>query len=231
MIVDGTVPGGPERTYLRDEMVEILGRTSLGEAAQAEVLTELDRYAQERELARQEAEFTGGIIKLAIIYERVEGEGASDCNIEGWYEELETQSENVLRSFVDRQRPSQTENLARNLAALLYVGLNRQAGSELDLALLLDAGLDEGELLERCRGALVEAAVDQGMDTPDVEQRVRERYPTLRSIPAGIVPHIWDRLIKPMATEFRASLLAAGHDLPELNDLGLYLDEDEESSE
>ncbi len=228
-VVDGVMPGGPEQLFLREEIVQVLGSTLLDAAAQAEVLERLDQYTHERDLARQEAEFTDDIVRMAVVYERVEGEGASDSNGEGWYEDLEMQSEEVLRGAAGRQELSETAQVARNMAALLHVSLRRQAYSELDLDLLRNAGVNEDELIAQCQEVLTQTARDQGMDAPDVPQTVRERYPTLQSITYYVVPPIWERLVKPMAADLRARLLAAGHVLPVLNEQGLYPDETDET--
>ena len=220
-------PGELTASFTQSEIVGILGRTSLDPEARAEVMGALQRYVGERALEQREAEFVGGIVQLATIYERVEGEGVSGSNIEGWYERLEAQSEDVLRSFAGRQELGPTESVARNLAALLYIGLRRQANSRLDVNLLQDTGLGEETLIEQCRVALVEAAADQGTDTTDLEERVRARYPTLHSIPGEVVQLFWGRLIAPTATELRASLVAAGYELPKLNEHGEYPDEDD----
>ena len=231
MTVDGAIPGGPEQVYSQGEIILILSRAAIGADARAEFMRQLSQYELERNLAQQEAERSEAIVSLAVLYERVEGEGASDDEIEGWYERLELQTGRVLGNFHGREPSTQTETLARNVSAFLYVGLTLQARGRVDTALLREAGLNEDELVEQCRGALIEAAVAHGADPSDGAQKVREQYPTPQGIPAGAVEHFWQRLIVPMATELRASLLAEGHELPELNEQGKYSDEDEEHDE
>jgi len=226
-MVDGAIPGGPE-VYTRPEIVEVLGGTSLGAAARAEFLAQLDGYSEVRRTERQEAAFAAGMVKLAVNYERTAGEGASDSNIEGWYEALETQSLELLRGFRNRPEVSEIEHSARNLAALLYVSLSVQAYREPDPDLLRDAGISEAELIEQCRGVLTEVAIDQGVDAANAPRLVVEQYPELRSLQPRIISYLWSGIISPMAAAFRADLLAAGYELPELDMQGMYPDENED---
>jgi hypothetical protein len=224
MIVDGTASGGPEQSYTRTEIIEVLGRTLLDHNV---FLAELDSYTYERESAKQEAAITDDVVRLAVVYERVEGDGANDSNIEGWYEDLETQSDSVLQSLADRQELGERDLLARNLAALLHVALRRQTGSSPDVAFLQSAGLNLEPMIERFQGVLVEAAISQGADAAGLEEIAKRQYPTLSSIRSEHVPLIWEKLISPLAATLRVNLQAAGHDLPELDERGEYPGDDE----
>jgi hypothetical protein len=227
MSVDGVEPLAPE-VFTLGEVADVLSRTGLDPEARSALLDAFTKFAGERALAQYEEGVTADIVHLAVIYERVEGEGASDSNIEGWYEQLESQTEVILRNSANRKEVGRSEEIARKLAALLYVCLARQSNHEIDLNLLQRAGFSEEEVLGTFREALLRAAEAQGSEVNGLQAKINAKYPALTSIAGGVIRLIWPGLISPLAVELRASLIADGHQLPVLNEDGLYAEEIDE---
>jgi hypothetical protein len=228
MNTDRSLDTEPQLSFTLAEVGAVLEISETDPTKRAELIGVFTRFAGDRALAEYQAETNARVVDLAVSYERVEGEGASDSNIEGWQQRLLCQSEILLLNYADREESRPSEYIARNLAAVLYVGLLRQSNDRIDLALLERAGFSETELLELFKGALVNVAAEQKGNDAGIAEIVRLRYPTLQSLTSGVISTIWPSFISPIAADLRASLRAEGNTLPVLNEQGLYPDEVEE---
>ncbi len=203
--------------YTRPE-IELVLATCLRPSQTETVLSALDLFTRRRALAGYEAERADDFVNLLLIYDRVDADGASALNIEGWHEKLAKQSETVLRYSANRDKKEigQSEAIAREFAATLHVYLSKQLRYGLNPDLLERAGYSVEEVLDAIRYELTRVAVSQGQeDGDDLRAEVKRLYPTVTSIKLELLTSLWPILITPPAEQLRASLMKDGHRLPE----------------
>lgn len=223
----------PEQNFT---LAEVTGALSgLDEAAQQTVLGALRQLVAQRELNRVEDEYTRSIFDFAITYHRAMGEGHSDSNIEGWYEGVREEAEDVLEQFAIREGPlSETEALVRNTAAVAYTfQLLEQADEDeedvLDLGLLRNAGVDEDWLLQVFRDGMVQYKIAKEDADPDAARAsVDHEYRVWSDFHYKLEPEHNDYILEPLALAMRARLQEEGFNLPELTAEGKYDEDDGE---
>jgi len=99
--------------------------------------------------------------KIAVAFARTEAvEESNDSNIEGWYEQLEYSSLDLLTELADKPQGlflSEVEEAARDTAALYSLMLGTQARHKLESELYRRAGVEE-LLLQTVKQAVADPA-------------------------------------------------------------------------
>lgn len=192
------------------------------------VLGALQNIADVRQSERSEQAMTSSIVRFASVYERATSEHASMSNIEGWYEELETASGEVLGRYAVGKEFSTVEKLALDASSVTYAYLMLEHGDdEIDADLLTRAGVNLEELLKKFKQGIIAARIAKGETAMKATDVVNDSYQQLEDLSGHLRPRHWKRIVRPRADALRAGLKAAGFALPELDEDGMFGEDDE----
>jgi hypothetical protein len=212
----------PRTQFSLEEITEALSGLEID--AKQIVLDALRKRGQDRLAERNEDAFRSSIIHFAAVYERATGENASDSNIEGWYEELLQQSEELLGLFANQDSVAEVECAVRDTAALTYAYLCIERDLyPLSADLLINAGSSPDDLLLKFKDGITAAHTAMDSDATELTSRIQ----SIDDLAHKLHPDYWVRIITPLGNRMRALLKQAGYQLPELDEDGKYGVDDE----
>ncbi len=192
------------------------------------VLAALQSQREAKESLAEEEKWQRQIWRFAVCFERATADNASYSNIEGWHDELVEDAEHLLVGFKTRQEPTDVEVQVRHTAALAYTYLTQERNyDDIDEQLLTDAGEDPEQLLVEFREGIIESYVANGQEREKVTHQVMGEYTALNDLEGVSGPDFFDRIVMPHGTAMRQSLIAAGVQLPELDEEGQYGEDDD----
>jgi hypothetical protein len=189
------------------------------------ILDSLDAQLAARKAEQDTQLFRATVTRFATIYQRTCSEEASASNYEGWYDNLGVASEELLRQAAPRTDLSVGEAAATELASLAYVYYNSEFECPLDMELLEANVTDPAQMLEDFQSATASLYTYDGMPLDEARQIAGINYPTLDSFHGRIQEGLWGQIEGMRNEEMRAALTAEGYELPELNAIGQYDDE------
>lgn len=213
-------------TFTRDDLELVF--SGLDEQTAQVALGALDQFVVERQQARQHEVITGITFSLLEAHQRTSADGASDSNIEGWTENLETCSRRYLVRTADIDgQANELVGAMKDLSAVLAVMFGYQCcldEDDMPFTIIERAGVDQAELASRIRTNLQESASNeeaaQALDVLNFSDlTILERF----------AYSDWETIIDPLAE--RAVRLAAkqGIVVPPLTAEGLTPEEAEEA--